>query len=145
MTLSVIQPKQPINPAWEKRTINLNTAYPAFAWYHPALKLLVISAVEVPETAIGPEYHISISKGRGTGHPKRCSAEEGKLVLKQFDAEGALEDNHSPVVRNYWMPVAEKLIGMECDCKEQEAAIREGDFEWRPLTQKNADRAKVTK
>jgi hypothetical protein len=142
MIQSVIPPKRPINPAWQVRDVELQTEYPAAAYYHPHLRLFVISAVEVVERDIGPEYHISISKESGNGQPRRCSADEARLVLKQFDAEGALEDNHSPVTRNFWMPVAHHLVGLECDCKEHETAIREGDFEWRPLTQKNADRAR---
>lgn len=50
--------------------------------------------------------------------------------------EGAEEDNHVPhgKVRNFWRPVAELLVGKECECKAEEPVIREdkGDFIWRP-------------
>lgn len=139
--LSALQPKIPNNPAWRPMTCDTSTGYPAVAFYHKALGLYVISGLEVPESEIGPEYHISISKS-GRNGPRRCSAAEAAMVLKQFDAEGATEDNHSSVIRSFWLPVNESLIGHECDCKDDEAAIREDDFEWRPLTQGNADRAK---
>lgn len=144
MALSALQPKKPNNPAWRPMPYESNTGYPAVAFRHDRLGLYVISGLEVAEEEIGPEYHISISKAGGTmsNRPRRCSASEAAMVLKQFDAEGATEDNHSSVIRSFWMPVNESLIGHECDCKGAEAAIREGDFEWRPLTQENADRAK---
>lgn len=144
MLESVLTPKLPNNKIWRPREVELDSDYPAIAFYHPRLCLYVISAVEVAEKEIGPEYHISISKSGGTmsNRPRRCSMAEAKMVLKQFDAEGATEDNHSSITRNFWMPVNESLIARECDCKDDEAVIREGDFEWRPLTQSNADRAK---
>lgn len=143
MIQSVIKPLQPNNPVWKQGEAVTGTGYPAKAYYHPRLQLFVISAVEVAEEEIGPEYHLSISKSSLGSQPRRCSAEEARLVVKQFGAEGATEDNHTSIIRNYWMPVNESLIGMECDCKDQEAVIREGDFEWRPLTKGNVERAKA--
>lgn len=141
---AVLQPKLPNNPAWRAFQVAVKTDYPAIGFYHARLDLYVISAVEVAEQEIGPEYHVSISKTKGPfSQPRRCSLAEAKLVCKQFGMEGAKEDNHSSIIRSYWMPVNESLIGIECECKDQEAVIREGDFEWRPLTQANADRAKA--
>lgn len=139
--LSVVRPKEPINPTWQRRSGQINTGYAHAIWYHPGLKLFAISAVEKTDDSEGPEYHLSISK-KGRNGPRRCSAAEAKLVLQQFDLDGATEDNHTSITRNYWRPVADRDIGLECDCKDQEAVIIEGDFEWRPLTQKNADQAK---
>ena len=52
-----------------------------------------------------------------------------------FGMTDAEEDNHVPggFVRNYWLSVAENLIGHECQCKTTEPAIKEdkGDFVWR--------------
>ena len=95
----------------------------------------MFSAVEVAKDADnidrGPEYHISISKdGR-----RRCTRSEAIQVLKQFNLDGAEEDNHVPygIVRNFWRPVAENLVGLECACKKDEPAIVEdkGDYVWR--------------
>lgn len=45
------------------------------------------------------------------------------------------EDNHVPygIARNFWRPLAENLVGIECKCKEEEPAIVEdkGDYVWR--------------
>lgn len=143
MVQSIIQPEAPNNPAWQVFEVKPQTGFPAVGYHHPRLNLNVISAIEVAEKEIGPEYHISISRCSGPGLPRRCSAEEARMVLKQFDAEAATEDNHSSIIRNYWMPVNQALVGMDCDCKSTEAAIVEGDFEWRPLTKENAERAKL--
>ena len=141
MIESALKPKLPNNPAWKCTEWESNTGYPALAFRHERLGLQVISGVEIAEKEIGPEYHISISKSAGN-RPRRCSMAEAQLVLKQFDAEGAKEDNHSSIIRSFWMPVNQSLVGIECDCKGQESVIREGDFEWRPLTKENAERAK---
>ena len=83
----------------------------------------------------GPEYHLSISRQTPAG-PRRCTSEMARIVLRQFGLEGAEEDNHVPngVVRNFWRPVADPLVGLECECKDEEPAIVEdkGDFVWRP-------------
>lgn len=141
MAISAVQPKIPSNPVWRQVESKLNSDYPSVAFVHDRLGLCVISAVEVAEQAIGPEYHISITKA-GRNGARRCSKAEAELVIKQFDAEGALEDNHGSIARNYWMPVDQTKVGQDCECKDDEAVIREDDFEWRPLTQANADRAK---
>lgn len=134
---SIIKPLEPISKkCWTKipplpQWISLG--YPACAWEHKN-GFVVISAVEVAndKDAIdrGPEYHISISMLN-----RRCTSNEAAWVLKQFGMDGAEEDNHVPhgVVRHFWLPVAENLIGLECACKDQEAAVKEdkGDFIWR--------------
>lgn len=135
---SIIEPKEPVVSGWvqeQKPPAWVSLGYEAKAWFHRASGLCVISAVEVAKDADGidrgPEYHISISKnGR-----KRCTRQEAMQVLKQFALEGAEEDNHVPygIVRNFWRPVAENLVGLECACKEEEPAIIEdkGDYVWR--------------
>jgi hypothetical protein len=127
---SVIQPKMPINAAWVENG-QLKSYYANRAFIHRPLRLQVISAVEVPEGE--PEYHLTVSK-IGKHGPERCSKQEGLLALKHFGLEGALEDNHSSTIRSYWLPVAEINIGKECACKATETVIKEGDFEWRPLS-----------
>lgn len=138
---SIIKPKRPTISGWDqgpKPPAWVSLGYEAEIWRHAETKLCVISAVEVAkdDDSIdrGPEYHISISKdGR-----KRCSSYEARQVLKQFGMDGAEEDNHVPsgVVRNFWRPVAENLVGLECACKEEEPAIVEdkGDYVWRGVT-----------
>lgn len=136
--MNVIQPKKPKGKAWTfLGPINLDNRYDSFAWEHDS-GITVISAVEVAydenDIEKGPEYHISISKGRNV----RCDRNESKFVLKEFDMLDADEDNHVPngFVRNYWKPVNENLIGHICPCKDTEPAIKEnkGDFVWRGLT-----------
>lgn len=113
--------------------------YPIERWYYPERMIQVMSAVEVAVdmdgSSNGPEYHISISRIDGA-RPARVNSFDAKWVLQQFGLEGAEEDNHVPngIVRNFWRPVAEPLIGKECACKADEPAIVEdkGDFVWRP-------------
>ena len=105
---------------------------------HAETRLAVISAVEVAvdgKIDKGPEYHLSVSRQTPMG-PRRCTSDAARWMLRQFGLDGAEEDNHVPngVVRNFWRPVAEPLVGLECECKEEEPAIVEdnGDFVWRP-------------
>ncbi|MBY0416445.1 MAG: hypothetical protein K2W88_00080 [Pararheinheimera sp.] len=134
--LSVVRPKEPLGAGWVSRGPILQnlTEYAHCAWHHPGMKLMVISSVEVTDENIGPQYHLSITKGKlGGGKPRRCSLEEARYATKQFGMSGSVEDNHSPVMRSYWMPVAEHLQGYDCKCKDEEAAIIEGDYTWRPV------------
>lgn len=116
-------------PAW------VSLGYAAERWLHEGQDLCVISAVEVAKDADGidrgPEYHISISLGGRS----RCTSQQAKQVLADFGCDGAEEDNHVPggFVRNFWRPVADRFIGLQCACKEAEPAIVEnkGDFIWR--------------
>lgn len=138
MIKSIIQPKKPSGSGWHLEQIPIdldNLGYPWTMYSHPETGLTVISAVEVTETepgaeALGPEYHLSISK-RG----QRCTSQEAKWVLRQFELEDAEEDNYVPSgkVRNFWRPVADRLSGYQCPCKASEPAITEdkGDYVWR--------------
>ena len=120
--------QQPNPPAW------VSLGYDALAFRHPARGLTVFSAVEVAtdpgDISKGPEYHISISRDG-----KRCSAADARQVIADFDMDGAEEDNHVPngIVRNWWRPVAEHLVGIECHCKDSEPKMVEdkGDYIWR--------------
>lgn len=110
-------------------------------WFHRESHLFVISAVEVaaPEGGIskGPEYHISISLQTLEG-TARCTSANALFVLAAFDLLESEEDNHVPNgrVRNFWRPIADNLVGLECACKADEPAIVEdkGDFVWRGVT-----------
>lgn len=114
--------------------------YDAQGWFHPDTGLAVISAVEVADDGDGvergPEYHISVSRNGA----QRATSQEAQQVLRDFDLEGAEEDNHVPGgnVRNFWRPVAENLVGIQCACKADEPAIVEdkGDYTWRGVTEK---------
>ncbi|MFC4727104.1 hypothetical protein [Coralloluteibacterium thermophilus] len=109
--------------------------YTARAFRHAQRGLLVISAVEVAKDADGvdrgPEYHLSVSREPG----RRCSSADARQVLRDFDLDEAEEDNHvaNAIVRNFWRPVADRFVGMECGCKAEETAIVEdrGDYVWR--------------
>lgn len=121
--------RRPDPPAW------VTLGYDAACWFHPDTEIAVISAVEVAKDADGidrgPEYHISISLA-GTA---RCTSQQAAEVLRHFELDGAEEDNHvrSGIVRNFWRPVADRFVGLQCACKDSEPAIVEdkGDFTWR--------------
>ena len=134
---SVLRPK---GEGWRELPCDkrYSMGYPARTFYHAKSSIAVISAVEVASDGKidkGPEYHISISQ-QAMGRPSRCDSNQAKWVLEQFGLAGAEEDNHVPngVVRNFWRPVATGFIGLECECKAEEPAIKEnkGDFIWRP-------------
>lgn len=136
---SIIAPKRPIVAGWTELPRPpqwVSLGYEALRFVHPDTGLCVISAVEVAKDADGidrgPEYHISISvEGKA-----RCPGWMAVEVLRQFGLEGAEEDNHVPngIVRNFWRPVADRFVGLECACKSEEPAIvcDRGDFVWRP-------------
>lgn len=132
--------ENPPPPKW------ITMGYEGRCFYHPIANLAVISAVEVAKDDDGidrgPEYHISISKripdGTLGGRGVRCTQQEALQVLIDFGIDGALEDNHVPngIVRNFWRPVAENMVGLECACKADEPAIVEnkGDYVWRGVS-----------
>jgi hypothetical protein len=139
-TRSIISVLRPKGDGWRELPCDKQFMFgqPARLFYNSQQSLAVISAVEFASDGKidkGPEYHISISR-QLNGGPRRCDSNQAKWVLDQFGLDGAEEDNHVPhgVVRNFWRPVATGLIGMECECKAEEPAIREdkGDFVWRP-------------
>lgn len=143
VTTSIIQPKRPTGPGWNRATwwtcppALAELGYPTEAWQHTS-GLFVLSAVEVAqpepgEVALGPEYHLSVSLlGR------RCSSADAVFVLDQFGLNDATEDNHVPSgrVRNFWRPVADNLSGYQCPCQDKEPAMVEdgGDYVWRGVT-----------
>jgi hypothetical protein len=143
MAFSIISPKQPREGSGWRRLAgtlppSVTLGFEAYAWCHKARGLRVISAVEVAKDADGidrgPEYHVSISR-----EGRRCSSADARTVLADFDMDGAEEDNHVPygVARNFWRPVADRFVGLECACKESESAVIEdkGDYVWRPAPQ----------
>ena len=139
-TQSIISVLRPKNPGWQEITgaEKFTLDFPAWSFWFLPRNLFVISAVEsVQDGKIekGFEYHLSISKPVRPGVIKRCDSNEARWVLDQFGLEGAEEDNHVPggKVRNFWRPVANNLVGIECECKDEEPAIVEdkGDFVWR--------------
>lgn len=134
---SIITPRAPRGKGWRCTGLSprfFNNGFEAYAWEHTEENFYVISAVEVPNRDRGPEYHISVSKQTRFG-ADRCTRNEAKFVRKAFGMEDAEEDNHVPngVVRNFWLPVNQSLIGSECPCKDTEQAFREnkGDYVWR--------------
>lgn len=141
MIQSIIKPKAPKGEGWIYYGAGPDLTGGGFEvqrWYYPDQGFFVLSAVEVAhdpnDIEKGPEYHVSLSN-RKYGHPVRVDRNGARFVLKAFGMEDADEDNHVPggVVRNYWRPVAEKLVGHVCPCKDEEPAMVEdkGDFVWR--------------
>lgn len=139
----ILTPRRPTGGGWQDCgdiRVQMRSAYPVSMWWHEEHQLKVFSAVEVAydgpgSIEKGPEYHLSMSKALPTGEPSRCSLAEAMWVLAQFGLDGWEEDNHVPngVVRNFWRPIAENLVGIECECKETETLVVEGDYEHRPL------------
>lgn len=140
--INIINPKRPNNAAWVRCPPPPKWAslgFPAESWAHPDSRLCVISAVEVAMDADGidrgPEYHISMSLQSLQGDIERCTSADALWILAQFDVLDAEEDNHvhGGKVRNWWRPVADRLVGLKCGCKEAEPAMREnkGDYVWR--------------
>jgi hypothetical protein len=140
--MNIISPKRPTGEGWipqPKPPQWVTMGYAGEAWMHRG-GLFVISAVEVAKDKDGvdrgPEYHISVSQCVRGGRNKRCSSSTALWVLAAFDLIEAKEDNHVPdgVVRNFWRPVADRLVGLECGCKQKEPAILldKGDYVWRP-------------
>lgn len=135
---SIVQPLRPTSGAWQRVPIPkmATLGFAGEAWIDPQRSFAVISAVEVAKDADGidrgPEYHVSIGRTDAT----RASSADAQDVLREFGLEGAEEDNHVPhgLVRNFWRPVADHLVGIECACKAEEPAIKEnkGDYVWRP-------------
>lgn len=142
---TIIKPKRPISAGWCRLadpSAEITLGFAGESYFHPKSGLFVISAVEVAKdnhgVDIGPAYHISISQAGHLGVPSRCTSGDAMWVLAAFDATEAEEDNHVPggMVRNFWRPVADRLVGIECACKADEPAIREdkGDYVWRGVT-----------
>jgi hypothetical protein len=141
-TTSLVAVKRPRLSGWREMPLTsdvpvTHSGAPVRAFFHEASSLAVLSAVEFVDdgTVDGPEYHLSISKQHRTLGTKRCSSTEARWVLVQFGIPEAVEDNHVPggLVRNWWRPVADPMVGRECLCVEGENAIREdkGDYIWR--------------
>lgn len=147
--MDIIHPKRPNGPGWDdcgdiRR--QLRTGYPVHMWYHAGNNVKVFSAVEVANDGPGsiekgPEYHLSMSRPLPNGEPGRCPLPEAMWVLAQFGLQDAEEDNHVPSgrVRNFWRPVAEPLVGIECPCVETETLVVEGDYAYRPLPMERTD------
>lgn len=137
---SIVRPLQPKGGGWQQFPVPQMPMEPNAVelWMHRE-GFAVISSVEMAE-AEGPDsplelhYHVSISKRNKT----RADSNDARWILSHFSMDGAEEDNHVPngFVRNFWRPVNENRVGIECACKEDEPAIREdkGDFIWRPVS-----------
>ncbi len=140
--LNLIKPKRPGGAGWAQQSAPpqwVSLGYAAEAWIHPEYRLYAISAVEVAKDADGidrgPEYHLSVSAQSTIGHTMRCTSADALWVLNEFDLVDAEEDNHvlNGLVRNFWRPVADHLVGLECGCKDDEPSMLEdkGDYIWR--------------
>lgn len=138
--IDIIKPKRPSGPGWVRQPDppkQVTMGFTGEAYFHPESIIYVITAVEVAKDADGidrgPEYHVSMSKDR-----RRCTAADALWVQAVFGMLDAEEDNHVPngVVRNFWRPVADKFVGMDCACKDAEPVMREdkGDYIWRGVS-----------
>lgn len=141
---AIIQPLRPRGRGWAQRPVDTSLwpsqPYAIEGWYNRGQEVQVLSAVErvQPEGPSAPrlEYHISVS---GYSYEKakvyRCSASRARWALREFGFDDHFEDNHVPhgIVRNFWRPVAEDLVGQVCPCVDGEPAMREmqGDYVWR--------------
>lgn len=143
--LTIIKPKRPTGAGWRRLadpSKQVTLGFDGESYFHVDSGLFVISAVEVAKDADGidrgPEYHVSVSQSGHMGPPRRCTSGDAMWVIAAFDMLDAEEDNHVPngVVRNFWRPVADRLVGIECACKDAEPVMREekGDYIWRGVT-----------
>lgn len=144
---SVVRPLKPRNlSSWYRGEVSGRVRGEAAAverWIHKQELFSVLSAVEVVAEGPGkeprPEYHVSIARLRlhHLGKPEvlRVDSATALEVLRMFECEGFLEDNHVPggLVRNFWRPVAGNYVGQVCQCQETEPTMREdkGDYIWR--------------
>jgi hypothetical protein len=135
---SIVQALTPKGDGWRELPADprVSNGGPLRVYLHHS-GICVFSAVEyVQDTGqeAAQEYHLSMSRQTPLG-PRRISSMEARWALREFNGDGALEDNHVPSgrVRNFWRPVAATLIGRLCPCNEDEPAIIEdrGDFVWR--------------
>lgn len=141
---AIVSPLRPRGRGWTQIAVDTSLwprqPYVIEGWRNRVHEVQVFSAVESvrPEGETEPrlEYHISITgyndeKSKGY----RCSASRARWVLREFGLDGHFEDNHVPhgIVRNFWRPVAEPLVGQVCPCVDEEPAMREmkGDYIWR--------------
>lgn len=140
--VSLVAVKRPRLPGWREIPMTpdmplMRRGVPCRTFFHDESSLMVISTVEFIDDGKvdGPEFHISISRQHRTLGTKRCSSNDAHWVLVQFGVPEAIEDNHVPggLVRNFWRPVADPMVGRECPCVETEPAIVEdrGDYVWR--------------
>lgn len=143
--LLIVKPLVPRGRGWvqwvfEYPAGHYVTPYAIERWYHRGQETQVLSAIEVVpnavETDVRPEYHLSVSGVKWMATKNyRCSDSRARWVLKEFGLEGFFEDNHVPggLVRNYWRPVADSLVGQVCPCVDEEPTMREmqGDYVWR--------------
>lgn len=87
-----------------------------------------LSGMEAPDAShdVIPTWLIAVSR-RG----RRATDEEVARVLRAFDMEAALEDNHHPgVSRAFFLPV-DPARRRDCECKVGEALIVEPDgYQW---------------
>ena len=137
---TVIQPLKPSTKDWEELRVDawVSLGYDCQSWLHKS-GFYVISAVEVvddpKQVKVGPEYHLSMSLQTPQG-PQRVDSNDAKWILKEFGLEGAEEDNHvqNGKARNFWRPVNNNAVGLECPCKDSEPKTIEdkGDFIIRP-------------
>lgn len=147
---SIVRPVEPVDadgdplPGWTRLGM-LPMEFDVAVWDHE-FGVRVLTAVEVVEEAehreaSGPHYHVSMTRWNtrtGAG-PYRIDSVDAAYVLREFfgGLEGWEEDNHVPggQARNFWRPVADPRVGIECFCKKHEPKIVEdgGDYVWRPL------------
>ncbi len=92
-----------------------------------------ISSIDIASPEEGapavPNFHISISK-----NGNRCSIEEARQVLSDFEAEDLEEDNHDPKHRgrHFWLQV-DPGHRKPCPCKDTEEPIDDKGYIYRKL------------
>ncbi len=143
--IDIIKPKRPCGPGWVQLPPLAEWALHGLtreAWIHRENRFSVLTAVEVAEAGrdqvMVPHWHISISTWNGAHETRRCDSSGALWVLSEFGMLDGEEDNHVPggQVRNFWRPVADNLVGIDCACKADEPAVVEdrGDYVWRGVT-----------
>lgn len=125
--------KRPRVGCWRQFThpiVNRHPASVVSVWVNGCLR--VSSAIEEADypdgQGTGPQWHLSVSVA---GMQRRARKHEVKQLLRDFDMEGAEEDNHHPgVARHFWIPL-DPAHRVECQCKAEEATLVEPDgYAW---------------
>lgn len=92
-------------------------------WYHPPSNPSVLSAVELADPEIGPEWHVSVVVLGPASKPMRAGRGVVAMVLRDFGMVAEGEDNHVPggKARHFWLAANADMRGV-CPCVATERA-----------------------
>lgn len=125
---SMNEPKKPIRGNW------LYSGKEPWGFVWDRLDgMRVISSIDLASPQEGapavPNWHVSVSKNGA-----RCTMEEARQVLSDFDALDLEEDNHDPKhkARHFWLQ-CDPAHRKPCPCKDTEEPIDDKGYVYRKL------------